>query len=235
MAKKGLKERLLQKQQDMKDRSKGGKYESIKEGTMRARPAPVPPDTEFAVEATVFYMGKKGFIISPKTFGEKCGIYEEYNRLQESKNEADRSFASKMRPNTKYFIPHVFYKDDKGKEIDEEKGVKLLICASGVYNELIDLFLDDEAGDFTDPENGYDIKYKRVGKGKTDTEYFVSRCNPTRLKKFKKPVDPVEMVKAITPSYKETKTIIAEFLSMSEDAEETEEAAPKKKKKKRDI
>lgn len=231
---KSLKERLADQQKELKNRMGGYKFFMIKEGKTRMRALPVGDENDFAIEATVFYLGKdQGMVVSPITFGGKCAIMNAYNELSASKKEKDRKWAKNFKPSKRFFSPHIRYKDLKGSEIDTEAGVKLLMLTSGQYNELIDMFLDeDEAGDFTSPINGYDIKYGRTGKTKTDTEYTVARCNPTKLAKaYRKEYDPTAMLKEITPNYKDTKDIIEKYLNLEPEADD-DDATPKKKKKK---
>lgn len=234
-----LKDRLKKQQKDLKNRAAGYKFFAIKEGTTRMRILPVGEEKDWGIEATVFYLGKEvGYVVSPITFGGKCAIMKGYNELNDSKKESDRAFAKKFRPNKKFFAPAIRYKDDKGKEVDMEAGVKPLMLSGGQYTELVDLYLDDdEAGDFTDKDNGYDIKFGRTGKTQTDTEYTVRACKPTLLvKPFRKSIyEPEEMLKLITPSYVETKEMLDKFLNL-EPADDDEDEQPKKKKKKnRDL
>lgn len=234
-----LRERLEKQKKDLKERGGGYKFFAIKEGVTRLRPLPVGEDKDFAVEAVYFYLGEeiKG-VISPHTFGKKCAIMEAYNELSASKDEADRKLAKSFKPGKKFFMPVIRYKDDKGKEIDTENGAKLVILAGGQYQDLIDYFLDEtEAGDFTDAKNGYDLKFGRTGKGKMDTEYTVRACKPTPLARpFSKEVyEPEEMLKALIPTYKETKELLERFLKIApadDDEAEDEKPRPKKKKKK---
>lgn len=233
-----LKDRLAKKRKELE--SKGGNYKFFRiiEGTTRYRGVPVGEEKDWAIEVTVFFLGKDiGYVISPISFGEKCAIMKAYTELNDSKKESDRSFAKTFKPGKKYMTAFYRYKDEKGKEVDEEAGVKPLMLANGQYQEMIDLFLDEEeAGDFTDPINGYDLKFGRTGKTKTDTEYTVRPCKPTKtFKAFRKVVDLEEMVKGLTPSYKETKELIEKFLSLPPDDEEDDDDKPRKKKKKKDL
>lgn len=230
-----LKERLQKKREDLK-RQGPGKFLTCKEGTTRIRVLPVGEENEFAQEIVYFYLGLKDNmgVVSPATFGDKCAIMNAYNELYGSKKEEDRAFAKKFKPQRKFFAPVIRYKDDRGGEIDTELGPKLLLLTSTVYQEMIDLYLDEDNGDFTDPINGYDLKIKRTGKGKMDTEYKVLAGKTSKLDKaFRSEVDITAMIKEIVPSYKETKAIIDEFLNLpqEEDDDEEEEVRPKKKKK----
>lgn len=232
-----LKERLAKKRKDL-EANRGGtfKFFRIVEGTTRYRACPVGEEKEWAIEAVVFYLGKKlGYIISPHTFGGKCAVMNAYEELSNSKKEADKKFAKTFKPSKKFFSPQYRYKDEKGKEVDTDAGVKLLMLTPGQYQDMIDFFLDDELGDFTDREEGYDIKHQRTGKTMTDTEYSMRPCQKSKAyRKFtKEEIDVEEMVKAITPSYKETKTLLEEFLNI--DPEEDDEPPKKKKKKKSDL
>lgn len=241
MAKQSLAERLKAKRDDL---AKGGGGEwsffIIKVGETRMRPLPVPPDTEFAVEVQYIYLGKElGGFISPATWGNKCAAMEAYNSLSASKDSKDQAIAKKIKPKRKFVMPHIRYNDLKGQEVDTERGEKLLLLTSGQYQDLIDFYLDtDEAGDFTDPATGYDIKYGRTGTGQFDTEYTVRPCKPTKCPKpyGKKVYDPVEMAKAVTPTYEQTQEKIEKYFNLppEEGEDDSNEERKKKKKKKKD-
>lgn len=237
MAGKKMREKLLNRQKSLKDRSKGGNYFTIKEGTTRMRHVPIENEEEFAFEAIFFFLGKElGGVISPATFGEKCAIMNMHNKLKESKKESDREFAKKhLRISKKFFSPVYKYKDEKGKEVDTEAGVKLLMMTPGMYQEAIEMFLDeDELGDFTNANEGYDLKYSRSGKGMMDTEYSVKPCKPTKAAKefAKKEYNPEEMVRALVPSYEKTKELIEKFMNMGHDDDDQGSKKSSKKDKK---
>lgn len=219
----------------------------FKEGIKRLRHLPVPDNDEPGIEVITFFLGNdiKG-VISPATFGEPCAIMEKYVELKESSDSDDQALSKTFKPRNKYLVPSIQFKDEKGTEVDEQTGVKLANLASGQYQDLIDLFLDEEQGDFTDPISGYDIKYKRVGKGMLDTEYSMVPCKPTKLpKKYNKIWDPKEMVEKIMPSYEDTQDLIKRFLKLEDEEEEpirkkkkkirSEPEAPIKKKKKKIV
>lgn len=233
---KSLKERLAEKREKL---GKGGggdyNYFVVKKGTTRFRHMPVGEDMDWSIEATTFFLGKQlGMVVSPHTFGEKCAIMETYNKLSESKKESDRELAKRFKPGRKFFSPVARYKDEKGKELDEGLGVKLLLMTPGLVQDAIDYFLDDdEAGDFTDVKTGYDMKYTRTGEGLKGTEYSCRNCQKSRFKSAlgKQTYNPTEMLKAITPSYKETKELIEKYLSLPVEDEATEEKPEKKSSK----
>lgn len=233
-----LRERLKKQKKEIQDRSKGMGYNIMsKEGTLRVRIMQVGEDEDFGLEITQFYLGGtiKG-VISPSTVDKPCAIMEKYVELSQSKKAADKALAKKLAPKKKFMIPVIIFKDTKGKEIDEEKSGKLLLCTAGVYQSIIDHWLDEEDwGDFTDPVEGYDFKLSRTGTGQFDTEYSVSPCPKSACPKaYKKTiVDPVELLKAILPTYEETQDKLEEFLSGVSDEPEEEEERPKKRDKKK--
>lgn len=223
-----LKKKLLKRKEAIKNSGGGLKGVILfQEGKKRVRFLPVGEE-DFAVEAKTFYLGNdiKG-VISPATFGLPCGINETYEKFRKG-DESEQELAATFKPGKKFYSPALAYKDEKGKEIDD-RGAQLANLTNGMYNELIDWMLDDDYGDFTDAKTGYDVKVKREGKTKTDTEYSLMKMNSSKLdKKYNKIYNPEEMLKAILPTYEETQQKMAQFLGL-----EVEDLFSKKKKKKK--
>lgn len=239
--KESLRERLAKRRKEIEERGKGkGNILFFKEGTTtRLRVLPVGEEKDWAVEATTFYLNEKiKGVISPATFGKACPIMELYEELKNSKKASDKEMAKKLIPKKKYYVAAIIYKDGAGKEIDEEKGVKLVQLTSGIYGEMIDAFLDPDWGDFTDPNEGYDFKVKRVGSGKMDTVYTCTPQKPTKLTgKYRKELCDLEkLLSAEIQSYDELVNILAEFQAdMGTSEDEDSEKETKKKKRKKDT
>ena len=127
------------------------------------------------------------------------------------------------------------YADEKGTKFDYDGQDKGVLVPRSVYQDIIDLYLDeDEAGDMTDPKNGYDIKIIRSGSGKMDTTYSARACKPTKLdKKYQGTVDLEGIVRSQIKSYDELEEMLAKFLN--EDHGDDDDDAPKKKKKKKGL
>lgn len=254
-------ELLEERQKKLKEKNSGGlNYFLVKDGVNRMRFPRIDENFELCQEVSFIFLSKElGGVISPSTFGEPCAITEEYQRLKASSDEDDRKFAEKLKPKRRYMGPVLRYKDENGKELDTEAGVKLVLLTGGLYDETIGLWLDVELGDFTDPLEGYDLKFKRTGSGQMDTSYTVTPCKPTKLaKEFAKEVyNPEEMVRELVPTYEETEELLAKFLGvrveeedepkpkkrpakptsadLDDEDEEEETPAPKKKKKKKPL
>ena len=236
MAKESLKERLRKKQSELKSKGGSGNILFLKDGqTVRARVLPAGKEQEFVIEVIQFYLGSeiKG-VISPATFGEPCAIYDAYNELKSSKDNEDKEMAKKFNPRRRYLAYCVLYKDDRGKEVDENSP-KFVLLTSSQYQKILDLYMDEaEWGDMTQlDDNGYDLKFGRTGSGKMDTEYTVAPCKNTSCPKpFAKTHDIVQEVHKIMPSFEETKELLDKFLGSSViDEEEEESKKPTGKKK----
>jgi hypothetical protein len=166
-----------------------------------------------------------------------------YETLSASKDPDDRALAAKFKPQKRFFVPCIKYKEPKGGEVDD-RGPKLFLLVPGLYGEILDLYLDeDDGGDFTNEIKGYDLKISRIGKGKMDTKYSVIKCDKSKLpQKFRgKVYDPKEMVTELVPSFKEAKQKIDEFLSLPPEDDDdtrkkkTSKEVVKKKKRSRDL
>lgn len=225
-------ERMMERKKALAERSSGGSIIFPKEGTMRVRLVSQGSDKELGLEIIQFYSQKTGGIISPATFDEPCPFMEKFQELKKSSDEEDQELAKKLTPRRRFLVAGTLYKDEKGKEIDTENVGKPILIPRSVYQDIIDLYLDeDDWGDMTDPEDGYDIKITRTGKGKMDTSYSVSPCpkgkNPNP--KYIQEVDLEEIIKGSLPSYDELEEKLSEFLNGADVDDEDE--APKKKKK----
>lgn len=225
-----LRKKLLKRKETLKKGS--GDFNTIifKEGTTRIRPLFVGEDEDFAQEVIQFFLGGDlGVVISPATFGEPCAIMEAYEELK-SGDEDDKVLAQKIRPTRRYYCPAIKYEDETGKAIDGKP--RMAILTKGIYETMIEYMLDEEQGDFTDPIEGYDLKIKRTGSGKMDTEYQLIACKPTKLSKelAGQVFNPEDMVRDILPSYDQTKEMLDKFLGLG-NSEDDEDEAPKKKTK----
>lgn len=230
-------EKMLARKKQLESKGSGSGFIYPKEGTLRMRIKSPGDDQELGMELVTFYLNNEmGSIVSPATFDEPCPFMEKYKELKESSDDADKELAKeKFIPRRKYVIGGVIYSDEKGKTLDYDGKDKVVQIPRSVYQDIIDLYLDeDEAGDMTDPVNGYDIKIIRTGSGKMDTTYSARACKPTELdKKARGTVDLEGMVRAQIKSYDELEEILNKYLNESEDSEEEEEAPKKKDKDKK--
>ena len=162
---------------------------------------------------------------------------EKYQELKNSKDEDDKELAKTLVPRRRYVIGGPVYADEKGTKFDYEGKDKGVLVPRSVYQDIIDLYLDeDEAGDMTDPRNGYDIKIIRSGSGKLDTTYSARACKPTKLdKKYQGNVDLEGIVRSQIKSYDELEELLAKFLNEDHGGDDEDDEPKKKKTKKKGI
>lgn len=229
-------ERMLQRKKKLEERKGSGGLIFPKEGTMRVRLMSQGDDKELGLEVIQFYLGKdKGGIISPATFDEPCPFMDKYRELKESKDEDDNELAKMLTPRRRYIVGGTCYKDEKGKGVDPDRICKPILIPRQVYQGIIDLYLDeDDWGDMTDIEEGYDIKITRSGSGLMDTTYTVNPC-PGRKPldpKYRKEMDLEEIIRGQMKSYDELEEALSEFLGEAPSMGEDDDEKPKVKKKK---
>lgn len=242
-SKKSLREKMIERRAEMARRAAGGSDNLIyiKEGTLRVRPLYVGPEKEFILPVTQFYLGPKiKGVLSPSSIGKPCALEDEYNRLKDSSKDEDKALAKKMSRRARYVMAVAVYKDLKGQEIDEERSGKFVLLTNSTAQDVTDKWLDDdEWGDMTDPNEGYDLKIGRTGKGKLDTEYSVTPCKNTPAPKSWRKLFPLdEEFNKIFPSFEDTEAKLEDFLSGAPEEEEaTSNKATGKKviRKKRDL
>lgn len=228
-----VKEKLLARKKKLAEKGTGNGFVFPKNGTTRIRIVSAGANEEFGVEIIRFYIGDHS-VYSPTTFNEPCPFMEKYDELKNSKDEDDKKLAKKLVPSRRFAIAALVYKDDKGKELDYDSKPRLVLVPSSVYQDIIELYLDeDEAGDMTDPKNGYDIKIERSGSGQFDTSYSVRQCKPTKVEKnLLKPVDLEAMVRGQIKGYDELEEELNKFLNNSDDDNEDDDYEKPRKKDK---
>lgn len=232
-------DKMLKRKQELASRGSKGELQFIKEGTTRLRLKSQGDDRELGLEIVQFYLGGDiGGVISPATFDEPCPLMEKYISLKDSRKESDKNLAAKLVPKRRFIIGGCGYKDEKGKEADPDKIDKAWLVTRSIYQDITDLYLDeDEWGDMTDAEEGYDLKITRSGKGMTDTSYSVTPCSKKPLLKAfsKNPyIDLEAIVRGQIKSYEDIEEILDTFLSSGGGLDEDDDDdTPKKTDTKR--
>lgn len=163
-------------------------------------------------------------------------IHGKYRELKSSSDEDDQKLAKNLSPRKRYIMGCTCYKDNNGKEIDQDRIRKPILFPNSVYRDITDLYLDeDDWGDMTDPENGYDIKITRSGNGLMDTTYSVSPCpNRKPLKpKYVEDMDLEEIIRGHIKSYDELEEMLDEYLNGSSSSKDDDDDLPVKPKKKK--
>lgn len=127
----------------------------------------LPPNNDSGVfyhEESIHYgLKKDGRGISIKFIGNDSPIMQYVNKLKQEGPEGEK-LAKRLEPKTKYFA----------NVIDRKTG---MICIWAFSKKTLKILLsamdDEDIGDITDLENGFDVIIDREGTGMTDTRYEV--------------------------------------------------------------
>ncbi len=98
---------------------------------------------------------------------KQCMVCRKADKLKTTGNPADYDKAKSLFPRRRIYANVIDRRD-------EETGPKVFAFGKKVWEQLKVLRSDEDVGgDFTHPEEGFDVIINRVGTGMTDTEYTV--------------------------------------------------------------
>jgi hypothetical protein len=98
-----------------------------------------------------YNIGENPGLLAPYQFGKPDPIQELINKLRDDGSKESYDLAKKLYPKMRCFAPVVV----RG---EEERGVRLWSFGKMVYQTLLNIMLDEDYGDITDPETGRDVK-----------------------------------------------------------------------------
>ena len=113
-----------------------------------------------------YNVGTSPGILSPFQFGKPDPIKELRGKLYDEGSDTSRELAKKVAPKMRTFAPVIV----RG---EEDKGVRIWAFGKMVYQDILNLMLDEDYGDITDPLEGRDIRVsvqKLPGKQFADTK-----------------------------------------------------------------
>ena len=93
---------------------------------------------------------KGGFLCPKKNFGNECPVCDFVSKLYNNGDDESRNMARKMVAKSRFFSPVLA----RGEEAE---GVKVWGYSKTVYENLLQLVLNPDYGDITDPQNGTDL------------------------------------------------------------------------------
>jgi hypothetical protein len=125
---------------------------SPKEGnSYSVRVVPTPDGDPFKEYWFHYELGTQGGFLCPKkNFADTCPACDFASKLYKEKTEESSKMAKKFLPRQRFFSPVVV----RG---EEKEGVKVWGYGKNAYQDLINLVLNPDYGDITDPENGTDL------------------------------------------------------------------------------
>ncbi len=104
------------------------------------------------VERWFYYnIGNNPGLLAPYQFGKEDPIQDLINKLRDEATKESYELAKKLYPKPRYYAPVVV----RG---EEDKGVRVWSFGKTVYQSLLNIMLDEDYGDITDPTEGRDVK-----------------------------------------------------------------------------
>ena len=98
-----------------------------------------------------YNIGNNPGLLSPHQFGKPDPVQELINKLRDDGSKESYELAKKLYPKMRCYAPVVV----RG---EEDKGVRLWSFGKTVYQSLLNIMLDEDYGDITDPADGRDVK-----------------------------------------------------------------------------
>lgn len=205
---------------------------TIGKQTVRIVPSKYNPAMPFS-EIFFHYDIGKPVMVSPINWGEKDPIVEFAAQLRKTSDRENWRLAKKIEPKARYFAPVIV----RG---EEDKGVRLWQFGKETYEAFLQLAVDEEVGDYTDINEGRDIKLVTVGPESTGTKYNRTTISPSMKNSqlgsgdqvktwLETQPNPKDMFKPF--SFDEMKAALQNWLNPSEDEivdeEKVTEEAPK--------
>ena len=98
-----------------------------------------------------YNIGNNPGLLAPYQFGNADPIQELITKLRDDGSKESYELAKKLYPKMRCYAPVVV----RG---EEDKGVRIWAFGKTVYQSLLNIMLDEDYGDITDPEDGRDVK-----------------------------------------------------------------------------
>lgn len=121
------------------------------EGENNIRIVPTPDGDPFKDRYFHYNVGSSGFLCPKKNFGDDCPVCNFANKLWNENDEDSRKMAKSMFAKQRFFSPVLV----RG---EESEGIKVWGYGKMAYQKLLNIVLDPDYGDITDPEEGNDLK-----------------------------------------------------------------------------
>jgi hypothetical protein len=121
------------------------------EATVRLLSFPDNDGQPFKERWFYYNIGNSPGLLAPYQFGKPDPIQELINKLRDDGAKESYELAKKLYPKMRCYAPVVV----RG---EEDKGVRLWAFGKTVYQSLLNIMLDEDYGDITDPVDGRDVK-----------------------------------------------------------------------------
>ena len=98
-----------------------------------------------------YNIGNNPGFLAPYQFGKPDPIQELINKLRDDGSKESYELAKKLYPKMRSYAPVVVRNE-------EDRGVRIWAFGKTVYQSLLNIMLDEDYGDITDPIDGRDVQ-----------------------------------------------------------------------------
>lgn len=116
---------------------------------------PANPDGLFYKETAQHKIGDN-YLFCPKAEGDPCPICELNKKLWDIGTDDSIALAREVK-SRKQYLYNIIVKEELGKESDDPEHVYVYMSGKILYDTVMDYFFDQDYGDLTDVEEGYDF------------------------------------------------------------------------------
>jgi len=121
------------------------------EATVRLLSFPDNDGQPFQERWFYYNIGNNPGLLAPYQFGKPDPIQELITKLRDDGSKESYELAKKLYPKMRSYAPVIV----RG---EEDKGVRIWSFGKTVYQSLLNIMLDEDYGDITDPVEGRDVK-----------------------------------------------------------------------------
>lgn len=191
------------------------------ETTVRLLSFPDNDGQPFKERYFYYNIGNNPGLLAPYQFGKQDPIQELINKLRDDGSKESYELAKKLYPKMRCYAPVLV----RG---EEDRGVRIWAFGKTVYQSLLNIMLDEDYGDITDPLDGRDVKVvctKAPGRMWASTEVRPrgksSRLaeDASRAKTFLSEVPDLDDLYTLK-SYEELEKIVNDWLNGNEESED---------------
>ena len=177
-----------------------------------------------------YNVGNNPGLLAPYQFGKPDPIQELINKLRDDGGKDSYELAKKLYPKMRSYAPVIV----RG---EEDKGVRLWAFGKMVYQSLLNIMLDEDYGDITDPGEGRDVKVvcsKTPGRMWATTEVRPRgkqtnlSSNASQMKEWLSNIPDLDELYECK-SYDELEKIVNDWLNSDDDDSESERGGSSQK------
>ena len=123
----------------------------VGEHRIRVLPWPDATSEQPFKELFFYYLGKRMPILAPFQFNKPDPIHDFIKSLYASRTDENRELAYKLKPAMRAYVPII-------DRANEKQGPIVWAFGKKPYQRMLGFYVDPDVGDFTDPQEGLDLK-----------------------------------------------------------------------------